>query len=104
MRDMPRYFAIESTLLTTVTLDEFWAELGDPVAAWIKVENEVHLQVLAPQERPGWPESREARFRAMVRELAATYPFDRAGQVSVFFDPPQGDVDDETTPPGEPVG
>ncbi len=104
MSTMPAFSIVDSTLVDTVSLDQFRARVGDPLAAWIKVDNQVVAQILAPQARRTWHEGMEQQFRNAVRTLAATYPYEPAqmlGQVSVLFDPPDTGADDGTSDPGE---
>lgn len=90
--------------IDVVALTAFGGSLGDPVAAWIKVDGRVVVEVLAPIVRNIWGDETEARFRQSVRELAAEHDLlGRTGSVSVLFDPPQTSVDDGTTPLGEPI-
>jgi len=85
-----------------VALNMFGGDIGDPIAAWINVDNQVVVQVVAPADRATWDDVEENQFRAAVRELAATHDLlDRTGQVSVLFDPPDVSVDDGTSPIGE---
>lgn len=94
----------ESVGIDVVSLNAFGGDFGDPMAAWIKVGNSVVIQAVAPDRRATWGEATEERFRAAVRDLAATHPFlEKTGQVSVLFDPPDVSVDDGTSPLGEVV-
>ncbi len=104
MTNTPAFSIVDSTFVNTVSLDQFSARVGDPLAAWIKVDNRVVAQILAPQARRTWHEGMEQQFRDAVRALAATYPYDdrhMVGQVSVLFDPPDTGADDGTSDPGE---
>ena len=87
-----------------VALRQFGGGLGDPVAAWVKVDGQVVLQVVAPQLLTVWDVATEERFRKAVRELAAAHDLlGRTGPVTLLFDPPQTGVDDGSSPLGEPI-
>ena len=86
-----------------VALSAFGGELGDPVAAEVRVDGHTALRVIAPVARRSWDAQTAAQFRSEVRRLAATHDLpDRAGPVTVLFDPPDADADG-TGPAGEPV-
>ncbi len=90
MRSGPAYRTVERSVgIDIVSLNAFGGDFDDPVAAWIRVGNDVVVQVVAPDRRATWGEAIEEQFKTAVRDLAATYPFhERRGQVSVLFDPP----------------
>jgi len=87
-----------------IALREFGGGLGDPVAAWVKVDGRVVLRVVAPQLRSAWDVTTEEHFRQAVRRLAAAHDLlGRSGPVTLLFDPPQTSVDDGTSPSGETI-
>lgn len=106
MRSGPTYRTlVEPIGIEVVALNAFGGDIGDPIAAWIKIDNRIVVQILAPHRRATWGDATEERFRATVRELAAVHPLlEKTGQVSVVFDPPDVSVDDGTSPIGEIIG
>lgn len=91
----PRYRIVAQFIgVDMVALSDFGGELGDPVAAAVRVGGSTVVQVVAPIERSDWTAKMEERFRSEVRRLAAHHELlDRQGEVRVVFDPPQSSVE-----------
>lgn len=105
MRSGPAYRTVEQLIaVDVVALEAFGGGPDDPIAAWVTVDGDVVLQVVAPRDVDDWsPDTRE-RFRAAVRALAATHDLlGRDGNVRVFFDSARTSVDRGTAPLGEPI-
>ena len=102
---MPFYRTIAGPVgVDLVALSAFGGEPGDPVAAAVKVDGRTALRVVAPTARRSWDAQTAAQFRAEVHRLAATHDLPgRVGPVTVLFDPPATNVDDDTGPAGDPV-
>ena len=87
-----------------IALAAFGGELGDPLAAVVRVDGRVVLEVLAPVARRSWDRQTGEQFRGEVRRLAAGHGLlGRAGAVTVLFDPLDHGADDGSWPAGEPV-
>lgn len=87
-----------------VALSDFGGELGDPVAAAVKVDGFTVVQVVAPSVRSDWGQQMEDRFRSEVRRLAVSHDLlGRRGQVRLVFDPPQSSAETRDEASGEPV-
>ena len=87
-----------------ITVKGYDGELGDPVAAWIKIDNCVRLWIVVSPDRAAWGAAKEAAFQEAVRLTAATYPgLPATGTLSALFDPPQVAKDDGSTPRGESI-
>lgn len=103
MRPRPSYHTFARAWGTdTVVMDDFGPVATNRTAAHILVDGQPVVVVAYPETRfgPGWNEAAEGRFRAAVRELAATHDLlEKTGPVSVVFDPPEGGGNQ----PGEPI-
>ena len=103
MNPIPRYRTISSAIgIDTIALSDFGGELGDQVAAAVKVDGWTVVQVVAPSERSAWDAQREERFRFVVRQLAASHGLlERQGKVRLVFDPPQSSTEKRDETAGE---
>jgi hypothetical protein len=100
----PGYRTIDQPVgAEVIAIDGYGGQYGDPIAAWIKVEGWVRLQVVAAPDRDTWTSADEERFRQAVRNIAETHPDLPMTGVTLLFDPPRLSVDDGSTPLGEPV-
>jgi hypothetical protein len=99
----PRYRTVAKFIgVDVVALSGFGGELGDPVAAAVKVNGWTVVQVVAPAARSDWGPEVEEEFRAQVRRLAASHELlGRLGEVRVVFDPPQSSAEARDVTAGE---
>ncbi len=101
----PRYRTVAKFIgVDVVALSDVGGELGDPVAAAVKVGGWTVVQVVAPSERSEWTAAMEERFRSEVRRLAAHHDLlGRQGEVRVVFDLPQSTAETQDTAAGESI-
>ncbi|MDP9471435.1 MAG: DUF4062 domain-containing protein [Chloroflexota bacterium] len=101
----PRYRTVARLIgVDVVALSDFGGEIGDPVAAAVKVDGWTVVQVLAPALRRSWHQNTEEHFRDEVRRLAQTHHLlGRRGPVRLMFDPPQESTETRDEAGGEPV-
>lgn len=105
MESGPKFRTVAEFIgVDVVALSSFGGELGDDVAAAIRVNGHSVLQVVAPSARARWSAEREELFRSEVRRLARTHPLlERTGAVRLVFDPPQTSLEPRDEESGEPV-
>jgi hypothetical protein len=101
----PRYRTVAEFIgVDVVALSDFGGELGDPIAAAVKVDGWTRLQILAPSERSTWDPATEERFRNDVRRLASSHDLlERKGPVRLVFDPLQSSTETRDESSGEPI-
>lgn len=106
MDGLPRYRTVAEPLgVDVIALSEFGGELGDPIAAALKVDGWTVVQVVAPAARSEWGPEVEEKFRSQVRQIAVSHDLlGRQGEVRLVFDPPQSSTERRDVTSGELVG
>jgi hypothetical protein len=100
---VPRYRIVAKPVgLDVIALSDFGGELGDPVAAAVKVAGRTVVQVVAPSRRSAWDPQLEEQFRSQLRQLAANHHLlNRQGEVRLIFDPSQTSMEKRDETAGE---
>lgn len=100
---VPRYRTVAEFIgVDMVALSDFGGELGDSIAAELRVDGRTVVQVVAPSERSTWETHTEEQFQSNVRRLAGSHDLlDRRGEVRLVFDPPQSSAQKQDQTAGE---